>query len=234
MATPHINAKLGDFASTVLFPGDPLRAKYIADNFLKNVKEVTNIRNMLGFTGEYNHKQISVMGSGMGIPSCSIYAKELITEYKVQNIIRIGTAGGLKTAKLNDIVLVQGASTDSNVNRSRLKGFDYSATSSFKLLLSAYNAAIKKNIPITVGNCFSSDYFYNPLTDLIDYLDKMQILCIEMEAAGLFGVAAEYNANALAILTISDEIRTHKSISAEERQTKLNNMIEIALNMENI
>ena len=119
-------------------------------------------------------------------------------------------------------------------HRSNVKGFDYSATSSFKLLLSAYNSAIKKNIPITVGNCFSSDYFYNPLTDLIDYLDKMQILCIEMEAAGLFGVAAEYNANALAILTISDEIRTHKSISAEERQTKLNNMIEIALNMENI
>lgn len=231
MSTPHINAKKGDFAETVLFPGDPLRAKFIADNFLKNPIEVTNVRNMLGFSGEYNSTRVSVMGSGMGIPSCSIYAKELITEYKVKNLIRVGSAGGLHGTKLRDIVIALGASTDSNVNRHRLNGWDYSATASFPLLQKAYKLANEKNIKVKIGNCFSEDLFYHPVKDRIKILEKMQILCLEMEAAGLYGVAAEYQANALAILTISDLISTGESLSSEDRQNTFTDMMEIALNL---
>lgn len=229
MATIHINAAPGAFAETVLFPGDPLRAKFIAENFLTDTKEVTNVRNMLGFTGTYNGKRVSVMGSGMGIPSCSLYAKELITEYGVKNIIRIGTAGGLKATRLKDMVIVISASTDSNVNRSRLLGYDFAPAASFTLVRKAVEAAERKNYPALVGSCFSSDFFYHPVAGLVDQMEKMNILCIEMEAAGLFGVAAEYGANALAILTISDHIRTGEAMNSEERQLGLSRMIEVAL-----
>jgi purine-nucleoside phosphorylase len=230
MSTPHINAKKGDFAETVLFPGDPLRAKFIAENFLQNAKEVTNVRNMLGFTGEYNGKRVSVMGSGMGIPSCSIYAKELITEYGVKNLMRIGSAGALsKDVKVRDIVIAMGASTDSGVNRQRFGGFDYAAIASFNMVKAAYDAAQKQNIAVKVGNCFSADLFYTPLPQMFDTMEKMNILCVEMEAAGLYGVAAEYGANALAILTISDHIRTHEALSAEDRQNSFKEMMKVAL-----
>ena len=229
MATIHINAAPGAFAETVLFPGDPLRAKFIAENFLEGAKEVTNVRNMLGFTGKYKGKKVSVMGSGMGIPSCSLYAKELITDYGVKNIIRIGTAGGLKGTKLKDMVIAISASTDSNVNRARLLGFDFAPAANFGLAKKAFEAAERKNYAALVGSCFSSDFFYHPVANLIDQMEKMNILCIEMEAAGLFGVAAEYGANALAILTISDHIRTGEAMTSEERQLGLSHMIEVAL-----
>lgn len=229
MATIHINAAKGAFAETLLFPGDPLRAKYIAENFLEAAKEVTNVRNMLGYTGTYKGKPVSVMGSGMGIPSCSLYAKELITEYGVKNIIRIGTAGGLKGTQLKDMVIAISASTDSNVNRSRLLGYDFAPAADFILAKKAYEEAERKKYKTIVGSCFSSDYFYHPVDNLLDQMEKMGILCIEMEAAGLFGTAKEYGANALAILTISDHIRTGAAMTSEERQIGLNHMIEVAL-----
>ncbi len=230
MTTPHINANLGDFAETCLLPGDPLRAKFIANTFLTNPKEITNVRNMLGFSGEFKGKKISIMGSGMGIPSCSIYAKELITEYKVKNLIRVGSAGGLNNTKMKDIVIAMGASSDSNVNRQRFNNYDFSAIASYHLLNKAVNVANKLNINVLVGNCFSADLFYTPNIQMFDIMEKMQILCVEMEAAGLYGVCAEYGANALAILTISDHIRTHQALTSKERETTFNEMIEIALN----
>lgn len=231
MSTPHINAKKGDFAESVLFPGDPLRAKFIADNFLKNAQEITNVRNMLGFTGEYNGKRISVMGSGMGIPSCSIYATELIKFYDVKNLIRVGSAGGFKNVKVRDIVIASGACTDSNVNRQRFKNFDFAAIPNFELLYKTYNTAKNHNIPVRVGNVFSSDLFYTPSAhqDIKHTCDAMNILCVEMEAAGLYGVAAEYNASAIAILTISDHLHTGEALTSEERQTTFSEMIKIGL-----
>lgn len=229
MTTPHINAKKDDFADTTLLPGDPLRAKFIAETFLKNPKEITNVRNMLGFSGEYLGKRVSVMGSGMGIPSCSIYAKELITEYGVKNLIRVGSAGGLKNTKLRDVIIAIGASTDSGVNRQRFQGFDYSATASYNLLNASINASNDLKKAVKVGNIFSADLFYTPNFSMFETMEKMQILCVEMELAGLYGVAAEFGANALGILTISDHIRSGESLSSADRQTSFTDMMEIAL-----
>lgn len=229
MATIHINAPDGAFAETVLFPGDPLRAKFIADNFLTDAVLVNSVRNMFGYTGTYKGKRVSVMGSGMGIPSCMIYAKELITEYGVRNIIRIGTAGGLKGTKVKDLVVALSASTDSNVNRSRLLGYDFAPCADFNLARRAVDAATSKGLRVLTGNCFSADYFYHPQPGVYDQMEKMGVLCVEMEAAGLYGVAAEYGANALAIITISDHIRTGEAMTAEERQEGLHHMVEVAL-----
>lgn len=240
MSTAHINAKKGDFAETILLPGDPLRAKFIAENFLDDAVQVTNVRNILGYTGTYKGKRISVMGTGMGIPSCSIYAKELITEYGVKNLIRVGSAGGLGGIKLREIVIVNGASTDSGVNRVRLGGHDFAATSDFTLIRKAVEAAERLNIDVRVGGCFSSDLFYSPDTTIMSTLEKMGIQCVEMEAAGLFGVAAEYGAKALAIITISDLIATSgedealtvgwdEALSSEDREKTFTDMMKIAL-----
>lgn len=229
MPTIHINAPEGAFAPTVLFPGDPLRARFIAENFLHEVVQVNSIRNMLGFTGSYNGKRVSVMGSGMGIPSCMLYAKELITEYGVRNIIRIGTAGGLKGTRLKDIVVALSASTDSGVNRSRLSGYDFAPCADFELARRAVDTATSKGLSVLTGSCFSSDHFYHPVASLYDQMEKVGILCVEMEAAGLYGVAAQYGANALAILTISDHIRSGEEMSAAEREAGLRNMVEVAL-----
>jgi purine-nucleoside phosphorylase len=229
MATIHINAPAGSFADTVLFPGDPLRAKFIAENFLSDAVLVNEIRNMYAYTGTYQGKRVSVMGSGMGIPSCMIYSKELITEYGVKNIIRIGTAGGLKGTKVKDIVVALSASTDSNVNRSRLMGYDFAPCADFELARRAVDAARSKGLNALTGNIFSADYFYHPQPALYDQMERMGVLCVEMEAAGLYGVAAEYGASALAILTVSDHIRTGEAMSAEERQTGLRQMVEVAL-----
>lgn len=228
--TPHINAPEGAFADTVLMPGDPLRAKYIAETFLEDVKEVTNVRNMLGFTGTYKGRKISVMGHGMGIPSCSIYAKELITEYGVKKIIRVGSCGAVKMdVKLRDVVIGLGACTDSKVNRIRFKDNDFAAIADFSLASAAVAAAKEKGIAVKVGNLFSADLFYTPDVEMFDVMEKYGILGVEMEAAGIYGVAAEYGARALTICTVSDHIRTHEQTSAEERQLTFNEMIEIAL-----
>lgn len=228
--TPHINANKNDFADTVLLPGDPLRAKYIANNFLKDAKEITNVRNMLGFTGEYNGKKVSVMGSGMGIPSCSIYAKELITEYNVKNLIRVGSCGAIsKQIKVLDVIIAMGASTDSSVNRARFNGFDFAAIADYTLLSNLVASAKNINIDTKIGNIFSADLFYTPNPEIFDTLEKYNILGVEMEAAGLYGVAAEYGARAATILTVSDHIRTGETTTPKERETSFNNMINIAL-----
>lgn len=230
MATPHINAPEGAFAETVLMPGDPLRAKHIAETFLTDAVCVNTVRNMFGYTGTYKGKPVSVLGSGMGVPSMSIYATELVKFYGVKNIIRIGSCGGLPLdVKVRDVVIGMGASTDSSVNRNRLAGMDFAAIASFNLLEKAVAAARAKNINVKVGNVFTSDLFYNPDPTLFDTLEKYGVLAVEMEAAGLYGVAAEYGINALAIFTVSDHIRTGEALSAELRQTSFNEMVEVAL-----
>lgn len=230
MSTPHISAAKGDFAETVLMPGDPLRAKHIAETYLTNVVEVNSVRGMLGFTGEYKGSRLSVMGSGMGIPSMSIYAKELITEFGVKNIIRVGTCGALSDdVNLRDVIIAIGASTDSVVNRTRLMGFDFSATASYELLAAAVSSAKAANIPVRVGNIFSSDLFYTPVENMMERLAQMGILAVDMEAAGLYGVAAEYGANALTVLTVSDHIPRGEAATPEERQSSFNDMIILTL-----
>ncbi len=230
MATPHINAERGDFADVVLMPGDPLRAKYIAENFLEDIKQVNNVRGMLGFTGTYKGRRISVMGHGMGIPSCSIYAKELITEFDVKTIIRVGSCGAIsRDVKLRDVVIGMGASTDSKVNRLRFKDNDFAAIADFGLVRNAVEAAETSGIPARVGNIFSADLFYTPDPQMFDVMEKYGILGVEMEAAGIYGVAAEFGAKALTICTVSDHIRTGENLPAEERQTTFNEMITIAL-----
>ena len=231
MATPHIKAELGDFAETVLMPGDPLRAQHIAETFLSNVVRVNDVRNMFAFTGDYKGKRLSIMGSGMGIPSISIYAKELITELGVKNLIRVGTCGALADdIQLRDVIVAMGASTDSGVNRARLQGYDFSAIASYPLLEATVNAARQANIAVRVGNVFSADLFYTPVDGIMTTLAGMGILAVEMETAGLYGVAAEYGANALAVLTVSDHIIRGEAASADERQNTFNDMIEITLN----
>lgn len=230
MSTPHINAADGAFAETVLMPGDPLRAKHIADTFLTDVVQVNTVRNMFGYTGNFQGKRVSVMGSGMGVPSMSIYATELVKFYGVKNIIRIGSCGGLPlSVKVRDVVIAMGASTDSAVNRNRLQGMDFAALASYDLLERAVAAARAQQIDVKVGNVFTSDLFYNPSETMFDTLEKYGILGVEMEAAGLYGVAAEFGVQALAIMTVSDHIRTGESLSADERQTSFNEMVEIAL-----
>lgn len=230
MATPHINAPEGAFADVVIMPGDPLRAKYIAENFLENVELVTDVRNMFGYTGTYKGRRISVMGHGMGIPSASIYTKELITEYGVKKIIRVGTCGAVRSdIHVYDVVIGLGACTDSKVNRIRFKDNDFAAIADFEMTQAAVEAAKKQNVKVKVGNFFSADLFYTPDVEMFDVMEKYGIVGVEMEAAGIYAVAAEYGAKAVAICTVSDHIRTHEVTTAEERQLTFNNMIEIAL-----
>lgn len=230
MPTPHINAQDGAFAETVLMPGDPLRAKHIAETFLEDAKEVTNVRNILGYTGTYNGKPVSIMASGMGIPSMSIYARELIVSYGVKNLIRIGTCGGIGSdVKIRDIIFAQGASTDSNVNRARVDGWDYSAIADFNLLLNGVNAAKSLGIEARVGNVFTTDTFYQADLELYKKLDKLGVLAVDMETAGLYGVAAEYGAKAMALFTVSDHVMTGEATPSEERQNSFNEMVKVAL-----
>ncbi|ASP49300.1 purine-nucleoside phosphorylase [Cognaticolwellia beringensis] len=230
MATAHIEAKNGDFAKTVLMPGDPLRAKYIAENFLDDAKCVTRVRNMFGYTGTYKGKPVSVMGSGMGIPSISIYATELYRDYGVENIIRIGSCGAVRDdIKLLDIIVGMSASTDSNVNRSRLNGCDFAVTADFDLLSSVVKTAEKTGKKIRVGNIFTSDLFYTPQPEMFALMEKYGILAVEMEAAGLYGVAAEYGKKALTVLTVSDHIKTGEQTTADERETTFKGMMELTL-----
>ena len=230
MATPHISAPAGAFAQTVLMPGDPLRAKYIAETFLDGAEQVTAVRNMYGYTGAYKGKRISVMGHGMGIPSCSIYAKELITEYGVQNLIRVGSCGAvLDDVHVRDVVIGMGASTDSNVNRIRFHGYDFAALADFGIVRALDDAARARNINAKVGALFSSDLFYRPDAALTETLRKYRVFGVEMEAAGLYGVAAEFGAKAATVCTVSDHIVREEFTSAEERQTTFNEMIQIAL-----
>jgi len=230
MPTPHISAEKGDFAPSILLPGDPLRAQHIAENFLDDAKLVNEVRNMLGYTGTYEGIPVSVMGTGMGIPSASIYASELITEYGVERLIRVGSCGGiLPSVELRDVVLAIGACTDSGVNRVRYGGYDFSATADFALLRAAADAAQSRGISVKVGNVHSADLFYNPDPEAFDRMEAMGVLAVEMEAAGLYGVAAEKGGRALTIATVSDHVRTGASTTSEERQQTFDEMVVIAL-----
>ena len=230
MPTPHIEAAPGDFAEAVLLPGDPLRAQHIADNFLDEARQVTGVRNMLGFTGTYKSLPVSVMGTGMGIPSASIYLTELVNEYGVQRLVRVGSCGGLGSkVKIRDVILAIGASTDSGVNRARYGGFDFAATADFGLLKATHEAAAAAGIQAQVGNVHSADLFYNPNKTAFETMAGMGVLAVEMEAAGLYGVAAETGVRALAVLTVSDHITTGESTSSAEREKTFDDMVRIAL-----
>lgn len=226
----HISAKKGDIAETVLLPGDPLRAKFIAETFLEDAKCYNEIRGMYGFTGIYKNKRVSVQGTGMGVPSISIYTNELITEYEVKNLIRIGTCGSMQeNIGLKDVILAMSASTDSNINKIRFNNMDYAPTANFDLLLNAYNFAIKANIPVSVGNILTSDTFYDDDPESWNLWAKFGVLAVEMETAGLYTLASKYGVNALSILTVSDNFITHQAASSEEREKTFTNMINIAL-----
>ena len=228
--TPHISAQPGDFAEAILLPGDPLRAQHIAENHLENAREVTAVRNMLGFTGTYKEMPVSVMGTGMGIPSASIYANELVTEYGGKRGWRGGSCGGIATSvQLRDVILAVGACTDSNVNRRRYAGNDFAAVADFGLLHAAAHAAKSEGISARAGLVHTADLFYAPEPEPFAAMQAMGILAIEMEAAGLYGLAAERGARALAIMTVSDHVITHEATSSEERQTTFDSMVHLAL-----
>lgn len=230
MATAHINAEKGDFADVVLMPGDPLRAKYIAETYLDDVKQVCDVRNMYGFTGTYKGRPVSVMGHGMGIPSCSIYATELIKDFGVKKIIRVGSCGAVREdIKVRDVVIGMSASTDSKVNRTRFGNHDFAATADFGMTEALVKAARNHGIEPQVGNLFSADLFYSPESEMFDTMAKFGVVGVEMEAAGIYGVAAEFGAKAATICTVSDHIKTGEQTTAEERQNTFNDMMIIAL-----
>ncbi|NLS14644.1 purine-nucleoside phosphorylase [Vibrio sp. SM6] len=230
MATPHINAQSGDFADTILMPGDPQRAKYIAENFLENAVEVTNVRGMLGFTGYYRGKRLSVMGHGMGAPSASIYVQELITHYDVKNFIRIGSCGAIHDdVQLMDLIIAMGASTDSKINRIRLRDHDLAPLANYDMLHTAVTLAKEKQLSVKVGNVFSSDLFYRPDEDFYPLLAQYGIYGVEMEVSAFYSLAAQFGVKALAICTVTDHILRHEALNAEDRVTTLNDMIGLAL-----
>ncbi|NDV44111.1 purine-nucleoside phosphorylase [Flagellimonas sediminis] len=226
----HIEAKKGEIAETVLMPGDPLRAKWIAETFLDDPICYNRIRGMLGYTGTYKDHRVSVQGSGMGMPSSMIYFHELIKDYGVKNIIRVGSAGSYQAdVKVNDVVLAMAASTTSGMNNSRFLNSDYSPTADFELFQKAVNYAKEHNIPVKAGNILSSDEFYGDDPEEYKLWAQYGILCVEMETAGLYTIAAKYNIRALTVLTISDSLVTGERLSAKARENSFTDMVEIAL-----
>ena len=226
----HIAAKNGEIADTVLLPGDPKRAKWIAENFLENAVCYTDIRGMLGFTGIYKGKRISVQGTGMGIPSMSIYITELMKDYGVKTLIRVGSAGSYqKDVKIRDIVVALSTSTDSNINNRRFKGASFAPTVNFDLLSKVLKTAEEKNIKIKAGNILTSDEFYNDDPSYFKKWAEFGVLAVEMETAALYTLASKYKAKALSILTISDSLVSPEITSSEEREKTFNEMIELAL-----
>lgn len=230
MPTPHLSAADGAFAETVLMPGDPLRARSIAQRFLDGAELVTSVRAMEGWTGTYAGRRISVQGSGMGVPSISIYATELARHYGVRRIVRVGSCGALSPeVALRDIVVASGAGTDSGVNRARLHGRDLPAVADFELLRAVVERAEAAGSPVKVGTVFTADLFYEPNPEVFDLLRRYRFLAVEMEAAGLYGVAAETGIAALTVCTASDHLVTEERLSVEERQEGFDAMIELVL-----
>ena len=226
----HIGAKEGDIVETVLLPGDPKRAKWIAENYLENAFCYTDIRGMLGFTGTYKGKKVSIQGTGMGIPSISIYITELMKDYGVKNLIRVGSAGSYQEdIKVRDVVIAMSVSTNSNINNRRFNGANFSPTVNFELFRMALKVAEEKNIKIKAGNVLTSDEFYNDNSDYYKKWSDFGVLAVEMETAGLSTLAAKYKVKALSILTISDSLVSPEITSAEEREKTFSEMIELAL-----
>jgi purine-nucleoside phosphorylase len=227
----HIGAKPGEIAPHVLLPGDPLRAKWIAETFLQDATCYSTVRNMFGFTGRYQGVEVSVQGSGMGMPSASIYAHELLAEYGVKTLIRVGSCGALREdLALRDVVVANGSSTDSAMNRVRFDGLvDYAPVADFELLRRAVDVAADKGIDVKVGQVLAADSFYTDRPDLYDRLAEYGVLAVEMESAALYTLAARFRARALTILTVSDHIKTGERTSAEDREQTFRQMVEIAL-----
>ncbi|MCC6599173.1 MAG: purine-nucleoside phosphorylase [Crocinitomicaceae bacterium] len=228
----HIGAKPGEIAETVLIAGDPLRAKNVAEKMLENPLCYSQIRGMLGFTGTYNGKRVSIQGTGMGLPSTAIYLHELISDYGVKKVVRIGTCGSIQEyLDIGDVILATSASTDSNINRLIFKGMDYAPTPDFETLMRAHEAAKMMGIKVTPGPVFSADSFYNADPDHWKLWSEYGILGMEMETSLLYTVAAKFKVKALTILSVSDSLITHSSASAEEREKKFMNMAKIALSL---
>ncbi len=229
--TFHIGAKPGEIAETVLMPGDPYRAKWAAETFLKDAVCVNQVRGMLGFTGTWKGHRVTIQGSGMGMPSLSIYANELIRDYGARTLIRIGSAGAmLARMKIRDVVIAMTASSMSTPSRGFFREMSYAPCADYGLLEAAVRAARTKGTNIHVGSVYSSDVFYDERPDLTEILARHGVLCVEMEAAELYTVAARHGARALAILTISDHLLTHEALPAEDRERSFGDMVEIALN----
>lgn len=229
--TTHIGANPGDIADKILLPGDPLRAKYIAENFLEDVTCYNEVRGMYGYTGTYKGERISVQGTGMGVPSISIYVNELIEGFDVKKLIRVGSCGALQSdVKVRDVILASTSTTDSQMNRMVFDGIDFAPTADFGLLKNAYDAGEAKGLNLRVGNVFTSDSFYRDnAMDMFNLLAKYNVLAVEMETTALYTLAAKYDRQALSVLTVSDHILTGEETTAEERQTTFNDMIEVAL-----
>lgn len=228
----HIEAKPGEIAESILLPGDPLRAKFIAENYLTDAKLYNNVRGMLGYTGYYKGKRVSVQGTGMGLPSISIYLHELMRDYGVQKLMRIGTCGTINPqVNLKDVVLGQASSTDNAMNLIRFDGMSFAPIADFELLQAAYEVAKTKNLNVKVGNVLASDTFYNDgyIQDPYQKWRDFGVLVVEMESAALYTLAAKYGRQALTLLTVSDSLLTGEKCSAEERQLTFTQMIEIAL-----
>jgi purine-nucleoside phosphorylase len=228
--TIHIGAEKGDIAPTVLMPGDPYRAKWAAETFLTDARCINEVRGMLGFTGTWNGHPVTIQGSGMGMPSLSIYANELITDYDVQTLIRIGSCGGMqKSVGIRDVILAMTASTLSTPSRGIFKELNFAPCADYGLLAAAHDAARAKGVPTHVGGIYSSDVFYDERPDLNDPMMRHGILGVEMEAAELYNLAARHGRRALAVLTVSDHLITHEALPAEDRERSFGDMVEIAL-----
>jgi purine-nucleoside phosphorylase len=226
----HIGAKEGEIAEKVLLPGDPLRAKWVAETFLEDSFCYNTVRGMNGYTGTYKGQRVSVQGTGMGMPSTSIYVNELISDYGVKQMIRIGTAGSYQEdLKIRDVVLAMSASTDSGINKRRFNGMDYAPTADFTLFINAVKEAEAKGIKVKAGNILSADEFYGDDFNSYKHWANHGVLCVEMETAAIYTLAAKHKVQALTILTISDELVTGKVSTAQERQETLTEMVEIAL-----
>ena len=226
----HIQAKKGEIAENVLLPGDPLRAKWIAENFLENAVCYNEVRGMLGYTGTYKGRKVSVQATGMGIPSALIYSTELIKEYGVKKLIRVGSAGSYqKDLKVNDVVLAMAASSNSSFNKARFQHADFAPTANFQLFMNAVKFASENNIPFRAGNVLSSDVFYEESEQTYKKWADYGILCVEMESAGLYTVAARYNVQALSVLTISDSLVTGEHLPAKDREQSFSRMVDLAL-----
>jgi purine-nucleoside phosphorylase len=230
MSTPHIQAEAGDFAELVLMPGDPLRAKALAEGALSDVRQVNAVRNMLAFTGTWQGKPVSVMGSGMGMASISIYAHELFAEFGVQRIVRIGTCGALhEHMALGDLVLATAASTDSAMNRQRFGGWDYAPAGDFDMLLAVHEGAGAAGLRVHSGEVFSTDFFYHPDPDFVSRLTAMGILALDMETAALYALARAHGRRAATLLTVSDVLHTARHFTPEERQAAFGAVADVVL-----
>ena len=227
----HIGAKPGEIAERVLMPGDPLRAKWIAETYLEGASCYSTVRGMLGFTGRWNGVEVSVQGSGMGMPSASIYAHELVNEYGVKSLIRVGSCGALsEDLQLRDVIAAIGSSTDSNMNRMRFDGLiDYAPVADFGLLRTSVEVAERRGVAMRVGPILAADAFYTDRPDLYDLLADYGVLAVEMESAALYTIAARFKARSLTLLTVSDHIKTGEKTTSQEREQTFSQMVEIAL-----